>query len=76
MASLSQSRTCGTAFASLKKCPLEVGFFNHAFGVTELKEAPYVITGNNLKFLALITLKLKLVLYLKQLETLLNLTRV
>jgi hypothetical protein len=25
----------GAAFASLKKCPLEADFFNHAFGVTE-----------------------------------------
>jgi hypothetical protein len=31
MASLSQRRR----FASLKKCPLEADFFNHAFGMTE-----------------------------------------
>ena len=31
--------------------------------------APFVITGNNLKLLALITLKLKLVLYLKAIKT-------
>jgi hypothetical protein len=58
----------GAAFASLKKYPLEADFFNHAFGMTEPKEAPYVTTGNNLNFQALITLKLKLVLYLKRLK--------
>ena len=50
-------------------------FFNHAFGVTEPKEAPYVTTGNNLKFQALITLELKLILYLKRLQLFLNLIR-
>jgi hypothetical protein len=67
MASLSQSRTCGTAFASLKKCPLEADFFNPDFVGTEPKEAPYETTGNNLKFQGLIALKLKLVLYFKRL---------
>jgi hypothetical protein len=65
----------GAAFASLKKCPLEADFFNHTFGVTEPKEAPYETTGNNLKFQALITLRLNLDLYLKQLKPFLNLTR-
>jgi hypothetical protein len=57
------SRTCGTAFASLKKCPLEADFFNSGYAGTKPKEAPYVTTGNNLKFQKLTTLKLKLVLY-------------
>jgi hypothetical protein len=65
----------GAAFASLKKCPLEADFFNHAFGVTEPKEAPFVTTGNNLKLQALFTLKLKPDLYLKRLKLSLNLTR-
>jgi hypothetical protein len=47
-------------------------FFNHAFGVTEPKEAPYVTTGNNLKLQALIILKLKLVLYLRRLQLFLD----
>jgi hypothetical protein len=53
----------GAAFASLKKYPLKADFFNHAFGLTEPKEAPYVTTGNNLKLQELITLKFKLGLY-------------
>ena len=60
MASLSQRR----CFRFFEKNFLRI-FFNHAFGVTEPKEAPYVTTGNNLKLQALIILKLKLALYLK-----------
>jgi len=63
----------GTAFASLKK--ISFGFFSiPTFVGTEPKEAPYVTTGNNLKLQPLITLKLKLVLYLKRLLPFLNLT--
>ena len=50
MASLSQRR----CFRFFEKNFLRI-FFNHAFGVTEPKEAPYVTTGNNLKLQALIT---------------------
>jgi hypothetical protein len=65
----------GAAFASLKKCPLEADFFNSGCAGTEPKEAPYETTGNNLKFQALITLRLNLDLYLKRLKPFLNLTR-
>jgi hypothetical protein len=64
----------GAAFASLKKCPLEADFFNPDFVGTEPKEAPYVTTGNNLKFQVPIILKLKLSLYLRRLEPFLTLT--
>ena len=60
MASLSQRR----CFRFFKKNFLRI-FFNHAFGVTEPKEAPYVTTGNNLNLPALTTLKLKLVFIFK-----------
>ena len=69
MASLSQQRY----FHFFEKNLLRI-FFNHAEGVTEPKEAPYVTTGNNLKLQALIILKLKLVLYLKRLQLFLSLT--
>jgi len=69
MASLSQRR----CFRFFEKNFLRI-FFNHAFGVTEPKEAPYVTTGNNLKLQTLITQKLKLALYLKRLQLFLNLT--
>jgi len=75
MASLSQSRMCGTAFASLKK--ISFGFFsipaapepNPCLRDADQagKEAPYATTGNNLKLQSLLTLKLKLHLYLKRL---------
>ena len=50
MASYLQSRTCGTALASLKKFPClpdrqASDFFNHACGMTEPKEASYAGTG-------------------------------
>jgi hypothetical protein len=64
----------GTAFASLKKYPLEADFFNPDFVGTEPKEAPFETTGNNLKLQESITLKLNTTLHLKQLQTLLNLT--
>ena len=70
MASLSQRR----CFRFFEKNFLRI-FFNPDFVGTEPKEAPYVTTGNNLKLQALITLKLKLVLYLKRLQLFLNLTR-
>ena len=54
MASLSHRR----CFRFFEKNFLRI-FFNHAFGVTEPKEAPYVTTGNNLKLQTLIILKLK-----------------
>src|SRR6187401_2904687 len=68
MASLSQRR----CFRFFEKNFLRI-FFNHTFGVTEPKEAPYVTTGNNLKLQVLTTLKLKLVLYLKRLQLFLSL---
>ena len=68
MASLSQRR----CFRFFEKNFLRI-FFNHAFGVTEPKEAPYVTTGDNLKLQALIILTLKLALYLKRLQLFLNL---
>jgi hypothetical protein len=73
MASLFQSRMCGTAFASLKKCPSD--FFQSRMYGTEPKEAPFETTGNNLQLQSLITLKLKLVLYLKRSQLFLNLMR-
>jgi len=69
MASLSQRR----CFRFFEKNFLRI-FFNHAFGVTEPKEAPYVTTGDNLNLQALIILKLKLVQYLKRLQLFLTLT--
>jgi len=44
MASLSQLR----CFRFFEKNGLRI-FFNHAFGVTEPKKAPFAITGDNLK---------------------------
>ena len=67
MASLSQRR----CFRFFEKNFLRI-FFNHAFGVTEPKEAPYVTTGNNLKLQALIILKLKLVVYLRRVQLFLD----
>jgi hypothetical protein len=63
MASLSQRR----CFRFFEKMYAEADFFNHAFGVTEPKEAPYATTGNNLKLQSLFTLRLKLGLFLKRL---------
>ena len=70
MASLSQQRY----FHFFEKNLLRI-FFNHAEGVTEPKEAPYVTTGNNLKLQVPIILKLKLVFYLKRLQLFLTLMR-
>jgi hypothetical protein len=47
MASLSQRR----CFRFFEKNCLRI-FFNHANGVTEPKEAPFAITGDNVKFKA------------------------
>jgi len=69
MASLSQRR----CFRFFEKNFLRI-FFNHTFGVTEPKEAPFETTGNNLKLQALTILRLNPALHLKQLLALLTLT--